>query len=344
MAGWMQTAFLVFFGAIAIAVLPGCDTEAAIDLLERTAQAPTPPTASIPSTRRADEPVAIERPAVSRDRSMLRIGSFNIQAFGPTKASRPQSMAVLADLLTRFDIVAVQEIRSKDQSVFESLMAQVNQAATEKGMSGSRFEFLVGPRLGRTVSTEQYAYVWDSSRVELLPESVYTLRDTYDDFHREPLVATFQTRSTSGPQPFRFTLINIHTDPDLIDWELDRLDDLLRVIAASPAGEDDLILLGDLNADDTHLGELGQMRHVIPLLRATATNTRKTKMYDNLIVHRIYTSEWTGRSGVIDFPIEYRLDRETALQVSDHLPVWADFYPHENAGQILATEPGGVVR
>ena len=186
--------------------------------------------------------------------------------------------------------------------------------------------------------------MWDASRVELIPESVYTLRDTHEDFHREPLVATFQTRATTGPQPFRFTLINIHTDPDEIDWELDRLDDVMRAIAGSPAGEDDLILLGDFNADDAHLGELGQMRHITPLLRATATNTRKTAMYDNLVIHRVYTSEWSGESGVIDFATEYGLDRAAALEVSDHMPVWADFYPSENAGNRLATQPGGVIR
>ena len=339
MLGWMQTAFLVFFGAIAVVVLPGCDSEAAIDLLERTAQAPPPPTASIPGTA-ADPamPQPIVRNAPARDRTKLRIATFNIQTFGQAKSERPRTMAVLSDLLTRFDVVAIQEIRVADQSVFPAFIDQVNRTAEANGQA-SRFDFVVGPRLGRTVSKEQYAFVWDTTRVEILPESIYTLRDTHDDFHREPLVATFQTKSSSGPQPFRATLINIHTDPDEIDWELNRLDDLLRAIAASPAGEDDLILLGDFNADDRNLGELGMMRHITPLLTAQATNTRRTAMYDNIVVNRLYTNEWTGEAGVIDFAADYALTAEEALQVSDHLPVWADFYPTENAGQILAS-PG----
>ena len=332
--------------------LTGCDAETAIDLLEKTAEAPTPPTASLPESVRTPgglEPAATQTASLPpgpvmavppRDLTKLRIGTFNLQAFGPTKASRPHVMAILAGLVQRFDVLAIQEIRSKDQLVFPRLVEAANRAAREAG-SSARFDFVVGERLGHTVSKEQYAYIFDAARVEIFPRSVYTLPDVHEDFHREPLVATFQTRVPTGRQPFRFTLINIHTDPspDAIDWELDRLDDVLRAIAGAGSGEDDLILLGDLNADDKHLGELGQMRHIMPTLRARATNTRKTAMYDNIIVHRVHTNEWTGAAGVIDFPAEYGLSLDEALEVSDHLPVWADFSPLENIGQLLSEQP-----
>ena len=41
----------------------------------------------------------------------LRIGAFNIQVFGTTKASKPEVMDILADIIRTYDIIAIQEIR-----------------------------------------------------------------------------------------------------------------------------------------------------------------------------------------------------------------------------------------
>ena len=357
------TRLLPLVALVALVVAAGCDK--AVDLLEKTAEAPTPPTAAIPrpadpqaeaapfprtasvDPRQANRGVARDpRPAiVPRDRSKLRIGTFNIHQYGPTKAGRPEVVATIADILTRFDVVAVQEIRSKDQFHFRRLIEQANRIAQQPGsnaLPGAKFEFVLGPRLGETSIKEQYAFVWDASRVRILPNSVYTLRDDLNDFHREPLVATFETNApTQGGsyRPFRFTLINIHTDPDEVDYELDRLDEALALVQQDDPGEDDLILLGDLNADENHLGQLSRMRNILPLLKAQPTNIRRTASYDNLVIHRVRTSEWTGRSGTLDFEADYGLTFDQALGVSDHLPVWADFEPFESAGSRVDAMP-----
>ena len=36
------------------------------------------------------------------------------------------------------------------------------------------------------------------------------------------------------------------------------------------------------------------------------------------------TCEYAGRSGVFDFMRKYNLTLDQAMQVSDHLPVWAE--------------------
>ena len=59
------------------------------------------------------------------------------------------------------------------------------------------------------------------------------------------------------------------------------------------------------------------------------TNTRGTRGYDNLLFDRLATVEYLGKSGVIDLQSQYKLTRAEALEVSDHLPVWAEFYPYE---------------
>ncbi|HUG93432.1 MAG TPA: hypothetical protein VML55_21515, partial [Planctomycetaceae bacterium] len=103
-------------------------------------------------------------------------------------------------------------------------------------------------------------------------------------------------------------------------------------------GEDDVILLGDLNADEYHLGALGDLPGIFCAISGVPTNTRGTRTYDNIVFDRRATVEYTGRSGVLDLRREYGLTLEQALEISDHLPVWAVFRTHEGARGPLASE------
>jgi hypothetical protein len=179
--------------------------------------------------------------------------------------------------------------------------------------------------LGRTSSKEQYAFIYDRTSLELDRNSIYTVDDPDDLLHREPLVAGFRVRGPPPESAFTFTLVNIHTDPDEVAAELNVLDDVVRAVRADGREEDDVILLGDLNADDKHLGELGQIAYITWAISGKPSNTRGTKLYDNILFDSKATSEFTGKSGVLDLKTEYKLTTEQALAVSDHFPVWAEF-------------------
>lgn len=264
----------------------------------------------------------------------IRVASFNIQVFGEAKLSKPQVMKSLCDIAQKFDVLAIQEIRSVNQDVLPRFVEQIN-------ATGRTYDYAVGPRLGRTSSKEQYAYVFDAARIELDRGSIYTVSDPDDLLHREPLVAGFRVRGPPAEQAFTFTLINIHTDPDETDTELDALDDVFRAVRNDGRGEDDVILLGDLNVDDAHLGELGQVPGIYWLISGTPTNTRGTKLYDNILLEPRATGEFTGRAGVFDMSREFNLSLEQALEISDHQPIWAEFSATEGSvpGRI-AVRPG----
>ena len=199
---------------------------------------------------------------------------------------------------------------------------------------------MIGPRLGRTSSKEQYVFIYDAARIAVDPNTVYTVSDPADYLHREPLVAHFQARSPNGNAPFTFKLINIHTDPDETDIELDALDDVFLAVQHDGSGEDDVILLGDLNVDEYHLGQLGQIPGIAWVVTGTTTNTRRNHAYDNVVFQSVATAEYTGRWGVLDLQAEYGLTLDQALEVSDHLPVWAEFSPSETpAAGPVATRP-----
>jgi hypothetical protein len=90
-------------------------------------------------------------------------------------------------------------------------------------------------------------------------------------------------------------------------------------------------MLGDFNANDRHLGQLGQISGLAAVVSNAPTNTRGNAQYDNILFERQATTEFTGRGGVFDFLRQYNLTLEQALAVSDHLPVWAEFSIHEGA-------------
>jgi endonuclease/exonuclease/phosphatase family metal-dependent hydrolase len=310
-------------GLATVLSLGGCNAEKALEqILEAEREVSGRVTASVPSQ-------ADRRQVPSNPSDSVSIASFNIQVLGQSKMKKRDVVDVLVKVIRRFDVVAVQELRSKDQTIIPQFVELLN-------AEGRAYDFVVGPRLGRTSSKEQYVYLYDTQRVELTPGSVYTVDDKRDLLHREPLVANFRTRGPTPGKEFSFTLINIHTDPDETDTELDALDDVYRTVQQRNRNEDDVILLGDLNVDERHLGELGRLPDITWVIAGIPTNTRGTKSYDNIVFESGNTVEYTGRAGVFDLAQEFGLTDDEALDVSDHLPVWALFHSTEGTSGRLA--------
>ena len=327
----------LLFGGWLCLGLSGCDVGPGMQQtgMRQTGMRQTGGRISQPSTSTAASPQPSGDQLVNRRVDTITIASFNIQVLGQSKAAKPHVMDILAQVARRFDLVAIQEVRSKNQDIVPRLVEQIN-------ANGARYGFVIGPRLGRTVSKEQYAFVYDTTRIEVLPGSVYTVADPQDYLHRPPLVAGFRTRGALNQPPFTFSLINIHTDPDETKTELNALDDVFVAVQNDGRGEDDIILLGDLNVDDRHLGELGQLPGIVNTVAGEKTNTRRTKSYDNIVFDSRHTVEYTGSHGIVNLLSEFGLTEKQAIEVSDHLPVWAEFSIHESNSAFMANRPGAV--
>ena len=273
----------------------------------------------------------------ARETGTIRVASFNIQVFGTSKEKKPQVMDVLAQVVRKFDVIAIQELRSKDENVVPRFVELIN-------AEGRHYDYAVGPRLGRTSSKEQYVFIYDSETIEIDRQALYTVADPGDRLHREPFVGWFRVRGPPAEQAFTFSLVNIHTDPDETKTELNALDDVFRAVRDDSRNEDDVILLGDLNVSEKKLGELGEIPNIMWTVAGVPTNTRGTKSYDNIVFQRDATTEFTGRGGIIDLMREFNLTLKEALAVSDHLPIWAEFSAYEGGkpGRI-ATKPEPAV-
>lgn len=329
--GIVAVAFMLFTGRIdlsALDVLRGTkdSTEAEQGLAYQATNHP------LSNVQRPDiQPVNLQALGQKSDET-IRIATFNIQIFGKKKSSDRNVMAIIARVVSQFDVVAIQEVRGGDATPIQLLIDLIR-------ASGGRYAATVSEPIGRTSQTESYAYVWDAARIQLVPQSAYVVQDSSDRMHREPMVASFETRvgSGDGRKAFRFTLINAHTSPSevaasAIDNEMNVLDDVfvrVRQYDFEMTGEDDCIMLGDLNVDTAGLRELGQIPGIESIGGDIRTNTRRTKTYDHILIDRNMTREYTGRFGVVDFQRDFGLTEEQAIMVSDHQPLWAEFSAFE---------------
>ena len=252
----------------------------------------------------------------------IRIATFNIQNFGPTKLGRPEVMTELANIVRRYPFVAVQEISDVSQKVPFGFLDLIN-------ADGAGYEMLLSPRSGQEPDDktyqEQYAFYYDASAIEpLSPGQLYD-DSAQDYFVREPYVAQFEVIDGG----FTFVAITVHTQPDNTVAEIGHLEDVVAWAQDQYPSEDDFIILGDLNAGCSYASPaeldllgLRSSDHVWLVPDTADTNLAMSACaYDRIIVTSTTQTNYYGEWGVDS--------SFTNTMVSDHWPVWAEFWAVE---------------
>ncbi len=260
--------------------------------------------------------------------SNLRIASFHVPSLGATKLAKPHVFEMLVRILRKFDIVALQGIQTNRDDILPLLVERLNQ-------SGGTYDYIIGPRVGRTPPLEQFAFVFDTLRLETDRFQLYTIDDPEDLITREPLVAWFRTKGPPTQQAFTFSLINLSLDLSLAERERDLLPNLIKAVEQDGRGEDDWIFVGDFAGGDAELNSLVSSGARL-VVTGVPTTTDGLQMLDNIAFAGAATVEFAGKAGAFDFLRQFNLSLEQALEVSDHLPIWAEFSALEGA------EPGRI--
>ena len=256
-------------------------------------------------------------------RPTIRIATLQLGHFDEAKLANRRVSDVLVHLFPRFELVAVQGIRGKNRGVLVRLIEQIN------ATSGRNYDFATCPTQQRDGLEHFSAFVFDRQRIDVDRSTVHFVEDPLSRLRIKPLAGSFRVRGPNPAEAFTFTLINVETDPDRTTAELDLLADVFRAVRDDGRGEDDIILLGDLQSDDQHLGRLGKLLGVTALLSNMPTTTRGAHQLDNILLDRRATAEFNGRVEVLDVMREFELTMPEALEVSEHLPVWAEFSVYE---------------
>ncbi|CAL8270485.1 unnamed protein product [Lota lota] len=242
----------------------------------------------------------------------LLIGAFNIQCFGKTKSEKPDVMKHIINIVHRYDVILIQEVRDSECTAIDALMAEVNIEVP------GQYSHTVSDPLGPSTYKERYLFIYRKT-VTLLQN--YQLLGV---FNRPPFVVKF---SSEGGD---FVLVPLHTPPSSALEELKALYDVVTDVRTRFGNN--ILLLGDFNAACSYAttAELD----TIPLRTNRAdfhwlipdtvdtTVSRSGCAYDRIVA----TTEMNNRvvpgsAAVFDFQSEYGLSKDQALAVSDHFPV-----------------------
>lgn len=298
---------------------------------------------------------ALDRVVPARSAGNLLIGTWNIRGFDrftPRWHSRPgdspirdlSNLLVIAEVVRRFDVVAIQEVR-RTGAALRCLLE----------MLGEGWSFLVTDvTAGAAGNHERLAFVFDTRRLKLsgLACELVVAPATADlpagmlqgQFARTPYAVSF----SNGRH--RFTLVTLHVLYG--DRARDRLPELRQVavwLADWAKGKDawgeNLIALGDFNID--RAGDPLHQAFTSTGLRAPANlNLVPRTIFDDPdpeapADHRHFYDQiaWfdTGRSklsmpylnaGMFDFSaglVPATSRTQLSWRISDHYPLWCEF-------------------
>jgi hypothetical protein len=89
--------------------------------------------ASYPSNTGGMQPTPASQPE-----PFISIGSFNIQVFGTSKMSDANLMGYLVDIARKFDVLAIQELRSTDDTIIPRFVQMITKGAINTAISSAR--------------------------------------------------------------------------------------------------------------------------------------------------------------------------------------------------------------
>lgn len=275
----------------------------------------------------------------------LLIATWNIANLGLHKR-KPKDHKIMAEIISWFDIIALQEVND-NLSGLRSILSNLPNS----------YKTLFSDKAG---NDERMMFVYDSDKIRLLekvgeiavpPKDIKYIKlkginRKFTGFDRNPYLASFQAGN------FKFILVNSHlyfgedkkADQDrrsLEAYAVSRWADLRH--DDKHAYAKDIIVLGDFNLPKVEKGDpiydaLRKRGLRIPEHSTQiGSNLNSDKHYDQIMFFPGQTKqEYTGKNGIFDFDGAIFLGlwgNKTHVQfrsfvryyISDHRPMWAEF-------------------
>ena len=227
-------------------------------------------------------------PVKEADKSLL-IASWNIKEFGHYSNRLPESYYYIAEILSRFDLIALQEIKGslKDLLIVMRLL-------------GKDWSYMVNDITGGAAgNSESFAYVFNTNRVEPsgLAGEIVLWEEISNNLSIKQLMRTpYITGFKAGWKSF--AIINIHLKPndDTYDKQIrkDEVKALAEIveerIKSKTMWTENLMIMGDFNIyhSDQDIVEIltdkgfFQLQHLID----KPTNAVGTQAYDKIFYHK----------------------------------------------------------
>ncbi|MEM6687804.1 MAG: deoxyribonuclease I [Planctomycetota bacterium] len=268
---------------------------------------------------------AIDR--VSHRARPLKVATWSLDGFGPTKLASSDVRKYFSQVVRRYDIVALQQVTSIERDLIPRLVDVVNGPE-------HRYDFIIGPPTGPKTRGEQLVFLFDTTKVDVDRRQSYSHADRTSTWTYDPLIATFRAIGLPSQHAWTFTLINFRVDLSRAAQEVADISNVVAEVAQYRPGEDDVVLLGLMQADDEYLKSVLAGEQNDESMIQTAAVHRSTDVFDryqtsNIVIDGSRTREYLGRGGVFDFRRHHDLSAMQAEAITSHLPVFAEFTAHE---------------
>ena len=184
---------------------------------------------------------------------------------------------------------------------------------------------MIGESTGPADRPEQQAFIFDTTRVVVVRQQTYTVKDPENQVTFDPLVAWFRAAEPPGSQAWTFSLVNVRVDLARAPNEVALLPEMLSAIRSDGRGEDDVVMVGLFQADDAYLVPTFGGKKIRATVRSLPTDIFGKYQTSNLLLDADSTSEFLGRGGVLNYLRSFDLNLAQAETVTSHLPVYAEF-------------------
>nr|XP_055195658.1 deoxyribonuclease-1 isoform X5 [Nyctereutes procyonoides] len=255
----------------------------------------------------------------------LRMAAFNIRTFGETKMSNVTLSKYIVQILSRYDVAVVQEVRDSHLTAVGRLLDTLNQD------DPNAYHYVVSEPLGRGSYKERYLFLFRPDRVSVLDS--YQYDDGCepcgnDTFSREPAIVRFHSPLTEIKE---FAVVPLHAAPLDAVAEIDALYDVYLDVRHKWDLED-IVLMGDFNAGCSYVAtsQWSSIRlRTNPAFQwlipdtADTTSTSTRCAYDRIVVagSQLQHAVVPESAAPFNFQVAYGLSSQLAQAISDHYPV-----------------------
>jgi hypothetical protein len=248
----------------------------------------------------------------------IRIGSWALSGFGPSKLSSELCRRNLVRMIRQFDVLALQQISGIERDLIPRLVDEVNEA-------GRQYDFVLGQPTGPKDNVEALAIVFNIRKVNIDRTQTYTVADPQNQMTYDPLVAWFRVAGPAPELAWTFSLVNTRINLSRAPAEVALLPGIFSSVRLDGRGEDDVVMAGLFQADDSYLIPRIMGDQIAAAVRSSTTDIFGRYQTCNLLVDEARTSEYLGRGGPVDFLRLQNLSFTEAESISSHLPVFAEF-------------------
>ncbi|MCX8202628.1 MAG: endonuclease/exonuclease/phosphatase family protein [Candidatus Micrarchaeota archaeon] len=231
----------------------------------------------------------------------VRVAAWNLHFFGDKKANNETLLGKYAAILSKYDVIFLQEITDEDGTAFSNLCNKL-----------TGYSCFTGSRAGRTNYKEEYGVIYNKSKVKVT--HVWDFNpDIQNRWERPPLAINMTAANAPDGESRWIIFYVIHTKPADATNEIRNLEILLENVSYPAA------VIGDLNADCSFYDP--SQRHFKGwhwIIKddddTTVGNTNCA--YDRIIANNKAYLQYKSHG------IETNISRE----LSDHYLIWLEIY------------------